>query len=70
MGAQYTEIDIITKPLQSAQDFDNRLSDWVKGVDTNGSRQRALIFWVNTAKADVAKAGQEWPVVVAGPIQR
>ena len=70
MGADYSEIDVVTRPLSSAKDFVSRISDWLKHVDEQGSRSRSLLVYFIKVKDELAKVGMDWTSVVGAPSQQ
>jgi len=70
MGASYTEIDIVANPIKSAQDFEERMSGWIKDVDREGSRERALVVYFARVKEELQKLGANFGTDIVGPCQK
>ncbi|WVQ94224.1 hypothetical protein IAU59_001302 [Kwoniella sp. CBS 9459] len=70
MGADYQELDVLTNPVSSSQDFADRLSSWLSYVDENGGRDHGLVIWFMPVKQDLAKKGIDYTSVVQATCQR
>ncbi|OCF42159.1 hypothetical protein I317_04010 [Kwoniella heveanensis CBS 569] len=63
MGADYQELDVLTDPVSSSQDFTDRLSSWLSDVDENSGREQALVIWFIPVKQELAKKGIDYTSV-------
>ncbi|ORY23559.1 hypothetical protein BCR39DRAFT_549174 [Naematelia encephala] len=64
MGADYSDIDVVTRPLLSDKDLEERLAPWIKEVDATIGRPNALLIWAAQAKAELTKKNLDWNIVV------
>lgn len=69
MGADFTELDIVTTPLLSDADFTKRIAKWVASVGEVEDRQHAVIAHFSGVKEAVQKTGVNWNRVVASTCQ-
>ena len=70
MGAIWSEVDIITRPLLSSKDFADRLSKWLEEVDETVGRGKAVVVHFAGVKDGANKAGVNWNLVVAATCQQ
>ncbi|WVF66616.1 hypothetical protein IAT40_001356 [Kwoniella sp. CBS 6097] len=70
MGADYQELDVLTNPVSSSQDFADRLSSWLSHVDANGGKDQSLVIWFMPVKQELAKKGIDYTSVVQATCQR
>ena len=70
MGAEYTDIDVITSPPLTSTDFAERIRPWLEEVDSRTSRQSALIVHFGTVKPDLVKKGVDFTAVIAETCRR
>ncbi|WWC67234.1 uncharacterized protein I206_101141 [Kwoniella pini CBS 10737] len=70
MGADYQDMDIVTKPLANAQDFADRISSWLSHVDGNGGRELAGVVWFAPVKQKYEEKGINYASVVIATCQR
>ena len=70
MGANYTDIDIVSKPPASSKDVDLLLKPWLDEVDQDGSRDHALVVHFLRVKEDLTKKGVDFNNVIGGTCQR
>jgi hypothetical protein len=70
-GAEIHEIDIISSPLQSPSDLQNRIAAWVEAVDEHeGGRNKALVGFFGQVKKNVVDSGKDFHKLVELPCQR
>lgn len=60
MGAEYTDVDIVSRLVRSAQDMQDRLAPWLADVDRRGSRSQAIVIYFARVKDELNKAGVDW----------
>lgn len=65
MGAEWEDLDIMTRPLLSSKDFSDRISGWVRSVDETGDRNHAIV----AAFSLVQDKCQNWDTAVAPTAQ-
>nr|XP_018266236.1 uncharacterized protein I303_00211 [Kwoniella dejecticola CBS 10117]OBR88394.1 hypothetical protein I303_00211 [Kwoniella dejecticola CBS 10117] len=70
MGADYQDIDILTKPVTSAQDFADRISGWLSHVDQTESRQSSIVVWFSPVKPEYEKKGWDYVSMIVATCQR
>jgi hypothetical protein len=70
MNGEYTQIDIVSQPLLSSGDFENRIQPWLKEVDSTVGRDKVLIIYLSKVKDEVAKSGVNFASVVQATCQR
>ena len=64
-------MDIITQPLLSATDFQNRINNWIKEVDEQeGGRDKALVGFFGQVKKNVTDSGKDFQKIIEGPCKR
>lgn len=64
MGAQWSELDVSTRPFLSGQDFESRISKWLEQVDADGSREQAVVVSFPKVKEEIEKSGKDMATVV------
>ncbi|WWC85414.1 uncharacterized protein L201_000277 [Kwoniella dendrophila CBS 6074] len=64
MGADYQDMDILSKPPLTAQDFADRITPWLNHVDDHGGREQAAVVWFSPVKTDLVKKGVDFTSVV------
>ncbi len=70
MGGEYAELDIITRPLLSPKDFQDRISKWLQEVNAHGARDQALVIYFSGVKEGLTKSGIGFNSVVGSVCQR
>lgn len=70
MQADFKQIDVISTPLLSSVDFENRIKSWLKEVDESVGRDKALVVYFGKVKEDLGKMGVEYDPVVAATCRR
>ncbi|WVR03162.1 hypothetical protein IAU60_000152 [Kwoniella sp. DSM 27419] len=70
MGADYQDIDVVSDPVNSSQDFADRLKTWLTYVDANGGRDTAIVVWFMPVKAGLAKRGIDYTSVIQSTCHR
>jgi hypothetical protein len=70
MKADYSQMDVVSKPLVSAEDFEARLQDWLREVDVTMGRDQAMVVYFNKVKDDLTKTGINFAAVVQATCQR
>lgn len=71
MSANWDDLDIVSQPLLSAQDFAGRASNWLEKVDASkGGREMAVMVHFAGVKESVSGAGIDWQTVVEGAAHR
>ena len=63
MGAEYSELDVISSPLLSAADFKKRIAAWMENLDS--STQKLMMH--SRVKEEMIKIGVNWNDVVVAP---
>ena len=70
MGGDYNEIDVITRPLVSGKDFQDRISKWTEEVNGENSSDHALVVYFAGIKESITKQGVDFNSVVASVCQK
>jgi hypothetical protein len=70
MGADYEDIDVVSRPLMSSDDFKTRMGPWLDRVDNNGGRDSAVVVYFGNVKEGLVKKNVVWNSVVAVTCQR
>jgi hypothetical protein len=70
MGADYEDIDVVSRPLMSSDDFKTRMSQWLERVDNDGKRDSAIVVYFANVKEGLSKKNVAWNSVVAVTCQR
>ncbi|WVQ64386.1 uncharacterized protein L199_002551 [Kwoniella botswanensis] len=70
MGADYQDMDVLTKPISTAQDFADRIAPWLSYVDNHGGREQAVVVWFAPVKADLQKKGIDYGAIVPATCQK
>jgi hypothetical protein len=70
MGAQYTDIDVLTRPLLSGKDLQDRVSKWLEELDASIGRERGLLVYFAGVKDNLIKQGVNWNSVVSATSQQ
>ncbi|WRT63291.1 uncharacterized protein IL334_000196 [Kwoniella shivajii] len=70
MGADYQDIDILTKAVTSSQDFAERVTPWLNHVDEKGGREQAAVVWFSPVKMELQKKGIDYTSIVIATCQR
>lgn len=69
MGAEYDDLDVLTRPLLSSKDFLDRITKWLQSVDATGSRDRAIIGVFSNQLQAAAKT-MNWKGIVEDACER
>jgi hypothetical protein len=71
IGADMYDLDIITKPIISAVDLEQRMSPWLKEVDEHeGGREKAVVAFFGVVKKNLQDLGKDFTTCVDVPCQR
>nr|XP_019048266.1 hypothetical protein I302_02034 [Kwoniella bestiolae CBS 10118]OCF27196.1 hypothetical protein I302_02034 [Kwoniella bestiolae CBS 10118] len=70
MGADYQDMDVLTKPLSTAPDFADRIAPWLSYVDSHGGREQAIVVWFSPVKTDLQKKGIDYTAIVTPTCHR
>ena len=70
MGGLYSELDVVTKPLLSDKDLQDRIASWVGQVDAEGRRENALLVYFPGVREGLAKQGVELNAIVGSTCQK
>jgi len=70
-GAEIHDLDIVSKPLISAVDLEQRMSGWLKEVDEHeGGREKAVVMFFGQIKKNLLDLGKDFTTCVDAPCQR
>jgi hypothetical protein len=70
MGATYTDIDVLTKPLVDGKDFTERMAPWLQEFEEQGiDRKNGLVVYFARVSAEINKR-MNFVTVVGTPCQR
>jgi hypothetical protein len=64
MGADYQDVDVLSAPVLTATDFQDRISSWLATVDERGQKSRAVVVHFNKVKEELNKRGINFSMVV------
>ena len=70
MGGQYSELDVMTRPLSSSKDFQDRIASWVEHVNINERRENALLVYFSGVKEGLAKQGVDFNAMIGSTCQK
>ncbi len=70
MGGQYAELDVISRPLLSGKDFQDRIAGWIQEVKSENVPDQALVVYFSGVKEGLAKQGVDFSSVVGTVCQR
>lgn len=70
MGAMYTDIDVLTKPLVDGKDFADRMAPWLQEFEEQGiDRKNGLVVYFAKVSAEINKR-MNFVTVVGTPCQK
>lgn len=70
-GAELSDLDIISQPLTTSTEFQNRISTWIEEVDEHeGGRDKALVGFFGQVKKNVIDSGKDFQKLVEGSCKR
>ena len=70
MGGKYSDIDVTSRPLLSARDFQDRIAKWLEEVDAEDARGQAMVIWFPRGREDLIKHGNNFNPGVGATCQK
>ncbi|KAK8844689.1 hypothetical protein IAR55_006538 [Kwoniella newhampshirensis] len=64
MGADYQDMDVLSKPVTTSEDFAERLKDWLNYLDSNGGREQAVVVWFSNVKKELINKGVDFTAAI------
>ena len=70
MGGEYAELDVISRPLLSGKDFQDRMTKWLDEVKGQGTEERSLVVYFPGVKEGLAKQSVDFNSVIISVCQK